>query len=293
VPVPATAQLPGRLPRPVRAIALLHPFPSAVNAILVFALFLLAGGAISGAFALAAGMLGLQVAIGVVNDLADQRADAATKPGKPLPSRLVSRRTAIVVAIVCMAVGLAAYAVHGALPFVLGLAMLGCGLAYDLGLKARGLGWLCYAVAFPLLPLSTWLAASGSLPPRPELLLPVAALAGPTLQLANGLVDLERDQRAGVRSLALWLGRRDSIVALAALTVGVYGIGWVSLLGGQGVAASLGVVLLASLSAGTGVYLSANERPDRRERGWQLQVVGIALLGGGWLLATVQAASST
>jgi 4-hydroxybenzoate polyprenyltransferase len=274
-----------RLPRRVRAIALVHPFPSAVNAVLVFALYLVAGGSLTGAAALGVGMLGLQFAIGAVNDLADARDDARAKPAKPIPSGLVSRRTATGVALVGMLVGLGACAVHGPLAFILALAMLGCGLAYDLGLKGLGLGWLCYAVAFPLLPLSTWLAASGTLPPRTELLLPVAALAGPTLQLANGLVDLERDRLAGVRSLSLWLGRRDSILALWALSLAVYGIAWLSLIGSQPPTAALIAVALATVCAGVGVALSAAERPDLRERGWQLQVVGIALLGGGWLLA--------
>jgi 4-hydroxybenzoate polyprenyltransferase len=275
----------GRLPGPIRAIALVHPFPSAVNAILVFTLYLLAGGPPAGAAVLGIGMLGLQFAIGAINDVADERADVAAKPAKPIPSGLVSRRSAIGVALAGMVVGLAAYATHGPLLFAFGLAMLGCGLAYDLGLKGMGLGWLCYAVALPLLPLSTWLASSGGLPPRAELLLPVAALAGPTLQLANGLNDLERDRTAGLRSLSLWLGRRDSVVALATLTAVIYGIAWVSLAGSAVPASSLVVVGLATLCAAAGVGLSADARPDRRERGWQLQVVGMALLGGGWLVA--------
>jgi len=285
MPSRSPSSLAARLPRPVRAVALVHPFPSAVNAILVFVLYLLAGGTLPEAAVLAAGMLGLQFAIGAVNDLADQRADAAAKPAKPIPSGLVSRRTASGVALAAALAGMLAYSVHGPLLFALALAMLGCGLAYDLGLKGLGLGWLCYAVAFPLLPLSTWLAATGALPPRSELLLPVAALAGPTLQLANGLVDLERDKVAGVRSLSLWLGRRDSILALAGLSAAVYGIAWVSLLGSHPPGASLVAVGLATVCAGAGIVLSAAVRPERRERGWQLQVVAIALLGGGWLLA--------
>lgn len=281
----SSSPIPGRLPGRVRALAVVHPFPSIVNAILVFALYLLAGGAVPGALALGAGMLGLQFAIGAVNDLADEGADAVAKPAKPIPSGLVTRRTAIGVAGAGTLVGVAAYAVHGPLPLVLAVGMLACGLAYDLGLKRLGLGWLCYAIAFPLLPLSTWLAASGTLPPRAELLLPVAALAGPTLQVANGLVDLERDGIAGVRSLSRWLGRRGSILVLAVLSAAVYGVAWASLLGSDPRAASLGVVGLATIAAALGIRLSAADAPSTRERGWELQIVGIALLGGGWLLA--------
>jgi 4-hydroxybenzoate polyprenyltransferase len=285
MPAGSSSPIPERLPGRVRALAVVHPFPSIVNAILVFALYLLAGGAVPAAAALGAGMLGLQFAIGAVNDLADEGADAVAKPAKPIPSGLVTRRTAIGVAGAGTLVGLAAYAVHGPLPLVLAVGMLACGLAYDLGLKRLGLGWLCYAVAFPLLPLSTWLAVSGALPPRAELLLPVAALAGPTLQVANGLVDLERDRIAGVRSLSRWLGRRGSILVLAVLSAAVYGVAWASLLGSDPRAVPLGVVGLATIAAALGIRLSAADAPGTRERGWELQIVGIALLGGGWLLA--------
>ena len=44
------------------------------------------------------------------------------------------------------------------------------------------------------------------LPPRLELLLPIAAVAGPALQLSNGLVDIERDRAGGIATLATRLG---------------------------------------------------------------------------------------
>ena len=113
----------------------------------------------------------------------------------------------------------------------------------------------------------------------------MAVLAGPMLQLANGLVDVERDRLAGMRSLALWLGRRDSILALTGLSAAVYGVAWVSLLDRHPAAGSLLAIGLATVAAGVGIALSAAHLSRARERGWQLQVVGLALLGGGWLLA--------
>ena len=54
-----------------------------------------AGGSIgTGGCCSALGMLGLQFCIGAVNDLLDERVDALAKPWKPIPSGLVSRRTA-------------------------------------------------------------------------------------------------------------------------------------------------------------------------------------------------------
>ncbi len=279
----APVGLAGRL----RVLAVLHPFPSALNAILVAGLFRLAGGDPVRGIQLGLGMLGIQFAIGALNDVADAEADAVTKRSKPIAAGLLSRSTALRVGVVCAAFGLAVYATFGGLALVLGAGMLGIGLAYDFGLKRRGLGWLCWAAAFPLLPLSTWLAATGALPPRPEILLPVAALAGPALQLANGLVDLERDRDNGIPAPVVRLGRQNSIRLLACLVGLVYGLAWLSLAGRPAVAAAYAAAALGSAFAVIGVLLSSTEAPARRERGWQAQAVGIVLLAAGWVAAVV------
>lgn len=271
----------------LRALAVLHPFPSALNAILVAGLFRLAGGDIGRGCLLGCGMLGIQFAIGALNDVADAEDDAVTKRTKPIAARLLSRSSALRIGIGCAALGLAVYAAYGTLPLLLAAGMLGIGLAYDFGLKRHGLGWLCWAAAFPLLPLSTWLAASGGLPPRPEILLPVAALAGPALQLANGLVDLERDRATGIPAPVVRLGRRNSIVLLGCLLVAVYGLAWLSLLGRPAMTTAYAAAGLGSGFAILGVALSAMEAPARRERGWQAQALGIVLLAAGWVAAVV------
>lgn len=266
-------------------LAVLHPFPSALNAILVAGLFRLAGGDPAHGVFLGLGMLGIQFAIGALNDVADAEADAATKRSKPIAAGLLSRSTALRTGVGCGALGLAVYATFGALLLFLGVCMLGIGLAYDFGLKRAGLGWLCWATAFPLLPLSTWLAGTGGLPPRPEILLPIAALAGPALQLANGLVDLERDRASGIPAPVVRLGRRKSIVLLSCLLGVVYGLAWLSLVGRPAVATAYAAAALGSGLAIVGVVLSSAEAPARRERGWQAQAVGIVLLAAGWMAA--------
>ena len=67
-------------------LALVHPFPSALNATLVFALVLVAGGAMAAALVLGLAMLGLQFSIGAANDWFDVELDALTKPAKPIPA---------------------------------------------------------------------------------------------------------------------------------------------------------------------------------------------------------------
>jgi 4-hydroxybenzoate polyprenyltransferase len=267
----------------LQALRVLHPFPSAVNALLVGLLFLLAGGDGSGATRLAVGMLGLQFCIGATNDLADADADAGRKPGKPIPQGLISRRWTAVVSVLCGAVGLLLYASFGVTAVLFGVAMLGVGLAYDLRLKRAGLGWACYAVAFPLLPLSTWWIAAGALPPRAGLLLTVAAIAGPALSLSNSMVDLERDAAVGVPTLAVRLGRGRALAVLAVLLAVTYGSALLSLAAEAGPAAAPGLVLAATTLAVLGLALSAEPTPARRERGWQAQVIGLALLTLGWV----------
>jgi 4-hydroxybenzoate polyprenyltransferase len=269
----------------LRALRVLHPFPSAANAVLVGALFVLAGGGLPDGMLLAGGMLGLQFCIGATNDLVDADLDAGRKPGKPIPAGWISRRAAAAVAAACGSLGLLVYAHFGGEALAFGAAMLGIGLAYDLWLKRAGLGWACFAVAFPLLPLSTWYIAAGTLPPHPGLLLPLAAVAGPALSIANGLVDLERDTSAGVPGIAVRLGRRRALTLLALLLATIYSLAVITLVVEPAPLLAQVVVGAAAILAAFGWRLSSQDVPDRRERGWQAQVVALALATIGWVAA--------
>jgi len=272
------------------ALRLVHPFPSALNALLVLGLALLAGAAPEVALTLALAMLLLQFSIGAANDYFDVEADARTKPAKPIPRGLVSRRTALGVAVGSGGLALALAGAAGLTVLLLAAVMLAAGWAYDAALKPTAWGWACFAVAFPLLPVYAWWGAAGELPPRAELLLPLAALAGPALQLANGLVDLERDRLAGLSTLPVRLGRAGSLLAMGLLLGVIHGLAWLTLVGGEG--GGLPSVLLvgpAGLLAGLGLALSSSLAPPRREMGWQAQALAIAGLAVGWLAAVLRA----
>ncbi len=275
------------------SIRVVHPFPSLLNAALVAALATLAlarsenaAAVIMVPGALALGMLGLQFCIGAANDVLDAPRDAISKPSKPIPRGLVSRRVAIAVAVVAGAGGLAVAASFGALVLLMAVVMLGAGLVYDAWLKPTPFAWLCFAVAFPILPVYAWYGATGALPPHWQVLLPVAALAGPGLQLANGLVDLEGDRVAGLATLSVRLGRSRAITLMAGLMVVIHVLAW-STLGSVSAApvAPLAVVAPASALALLGVILSSRAAMPAREAGWQAQCLAIAMLGVGWLLA--------
>jgi geranylgeranylglycerol-phosphate geranylgeranyltransferase len=232
-------------------------------------------------------MLGIQFCIGAVNDLYDEALDAQSKPFKPIPAGLVSRRTAWVVAAVSGGGGLLLAALVNPpdlLPVALLAVMLGSGLVYDVILKPTAFGWLCFSVAFPLLPIYAWYGAVGELPPRWELLLPVAALAGLALSLSNGLIDLETDSAAGARTLAVSLGRRRSLIVVAVALALIHGLAWVTL-----PATVPDVVPILSGVAGAlalgGVVASAQAERVVREIGWTGQTLSIAVLALAWLMA--------
>jgi 4-hydroxybenzoate polyprenyltransferase len=267
----------------VDALRLVHPFPSLINSALVFGLAELAGGSLDRALLLALAMLGMQFCIGTVNDLRDAPVDRLAKPWKPIAAGNVSRRAALIVALAGGGGGFVLAALSGPLPALAWVAGLGCGLAYDFWLKPTAWAWLCFAVAFAILPLYAWYGAAGVLPPRIEFLEPLAFLAGPLIALSNGLSDLERDQAAGLRTLATRLGRRTTLVVIAALVLLIHGLAWL-LLAGVSVAA-LAPVAAASGLATLGLILSGQPQPARREVGWMVQACALALLGLAWLAA--------
>lgn len=273
-------------------LRLVHPFPSALNAFLVLGIALIAGARLERAGLLALAMLGLQFCIGAVNDLFDEALDAQGKPSKPIPAGRVSRRTAWQVAIVAGGGGIALAALVNppdVLPLAMAVAMLSAGLLYDAILKPTAFGWLCFAIAFPILPVYAWYGATGVFPPRWEILVSVAVLAGPALQLANGLIDLETDRAAGLRTLAVALGRRRSVALMAIAIVAIHLLALVTLPtadDGQGMVA---VVALLSGTAGAiaagGIAASAQQARVMREIGWTAQAAAIAVLAMAWLLS--------
>ena len=270
--------------RALLALAVVHPVPSAINAVLVAILALIAGGERPVAGVLGIAMLGFQFSIGALNDVADVEADRPWKPRKPIPAGLIPIEFAITIVVVGAVVGLGISATFGIAVLILGAAGYASGVAYDAFMRRVGLGWLCFAAAFPLLLAWTWLAAAGTLPPGWPFLLPLAALAGPTLHLANSFVDMDSDARADRPSLATQLGPRSTRVTLAILMATILVLAWATL---ASVGAASGLALAAAIIATTatalGVALSGQESPRSREAGWLLQAVGLATMAAAWL----------
>jgi 4-hydroxybenzoate polyprenyltransferase len=235
--------------------------------------------------ALAMSMLLLQFGIGAANDWADAPADAVARPDKPIPAGRVSRPLAARVAAAAAGSGLVLAALAG--PAALGVAVAGLltGLAYDLRLKGTPWSWVPYAVGIPLLLLFGWVGATGEVPPALGVLLPVAMAAGAALAIANAMADLERDEAAGVQTVATAAGivvaRRVGAVLQAA--VGLAALGSAALLGGS--PAGIAVAAVGTGIVALGVGLGWGSGRIARQRAWEVQAVGLAVVAAGWVAA--------
>ncbi len=267
----------------LRALRVVHPFPSLLNAALVLTLAVVAGATAATAVLLTVGMIGIQFCIGAVNDLNDVELDRRSKPWKPIPAGLLSVRTATAIAAAAATVAVIAPLTQGPIVASMALVMLGCGLLYDLKLKPTAWAWACFSVAFAILPIYAWYGVTATLPPLAQFVIPLAALAGPALQISNSVVDLEQDAAAGVATLATRLGRGPSLAVVAVLLIIIYGLAWTTL---TVVTGELNpAVLAATLIAVVGLGLQSRIGVGYREVGWSLQACGIALLALGWLSA--------
>jgi 4-hydroxybenzoate polyprenyltransferase len=257
----------------------------------VVAVALVAGASPETAALLGLAMTALQAAIGALNDLVDAPHDAGSKPGKPVPAGLVSRELARTVIAVAGGVGLALTAVASpAEPaagrvVMIGLALsgLGIGASYDLRAKGTAWSWLPFAVGLPLLPVFAWFGATGSLPTWFAVLVPMAGLAGAGLAVANARADLERDREAGVGSVAVRLGPGGSWLVGAGLLGGAaaMAVGWLIATGTT--PPMLALVASGLAVIGSGIWLGRAGDPARRERAWQLEAIGTAVVAVGWL----------
>ena len=228
----------------------------------------------------------LQASIGILNDVVDAPRDAG-KPSKPIPAGLVTPDAARVAVVVAAAIGLVLAAPSGPAVVALGAVILAIGYAYDLRAKGTPWSWTPFALGIPLLPVFAWLGAAGSLPAFMGRLVVAAVLAGAVLAISNARADVERDRAAGVASVVTALGSERSWWLALALIVAILAVAVGPMLdamaaGSAQPAALIGILAGAVLLlAGAGVGYRA--APGRRERAWEVQAVGIAVLAVGWL----------
>ena len=212
-------------------------------------------------WSIAAIMLLVQFSISALNEWADADLDRQAGRQRPIALGLVSPGTALTVTVLC-AVGaflLSTLANFGTVALLLVGIGLACGWAYDLRFKASPLSFLPFAIAFPLMPF--WI---GLLAGRPASSLGVLFLGGSPLaaaiHLADAIPDRDRDRAAGLRTLAVRLGRPGAeMVAAGALLANVDHRAFARRHGGRDCRAR-------SESSGQAVRVSRQVDRDRRRR---------------------------
>ncbi len=207
----STLRRPARL---LRAVRIVHPFPTLLNVAATAMLAFVAVGGMPDAALLARMLLTMlfaQCAIGVANDICDESLDAAAKPWKPLPAGLVSRRAATVLASAFIAAAAALASTLGLAGFLLAMLGMACGLVYDVWLKRSIFSAVPFMIAIPTLPLWVW-ATLGEWQQELLWVIPLGALIGLSLHLANTLPDIDGDRAFGVEGLAHRLGTRGSML---------------------------------------------------------------------------------
>ncbi len=202
--------------RAALALRIIHPFPTLLNVAATAGLAFVAADGSPEASKLVRMMLVMffaQSAIGVTNDLFDRDLDARAKPWKPLVSGALRPSTAIGLSLGLIGAAAVVAVTLGAASFALAMLGMACGLAYDVWFKRSLFSAIPFMIAIPTLPIWVWVTL-GQWQDALWWLLPLGALIGLALHLANTLPDLDDDARHGVRGMAHRMG------AVASATVG-------------------------------------------------------------------------
>lgn len=229
----------------LRALRIVHPFPSILVAGLTTVLALSAGGQDSpGTTAvLGVGMLLYQFSIGITNDLRDVDDDRHEKPWKPLVSDAVSQRLAFVTLIAFASSGIALTALLGWQAWLIGLAQLAAGLTYDIWLKRTAFSWLPYAIAFPLVP--AWVhVALGAWEPYLWWAFPLGIALGFAVHLANQAPDAAADRSGLPGMLGEVRSRWIAIIIFVCVAVATTTVarGTLAIVGASGAALAVAVL---------------------------------------------------
>jgi 4-hydroxybenzoate polyprenyltransferase len=272
----------------ITAFRIIHPFPTLLNVAATAGLAAVAVGGMPDGARLARMllmMLFVQSTIGIVNDLFDRDLDARTKPWKPLSSGVISPGMGVALAGACAAASVVLAATLGAGGFALGLLGLACGLSYDAGLKRTSLSAAPLMIAIPTLPLWVWVSLD-----RWDAVLwwivPLGALIGLSLHLANTLPDVESDAAHGVRGFAHRIGQHAAKL-----------LAWASF--GAALALAVAImpvvdydlrILTPTLAAGVvtlaaSVALGIDGQSTRLQLAFGVMGVGAATAAVGWLAA--------
>ena len=236
---------------------------------------------------LLAGQAAMQFSIGILNDYCDRELDAAGGKDKPIALGLVRPREAqgaglfMIVLMFAILLPVSRFALLAALGYLV------LGQIYNLGLKSTPLSGILFALAMPLIPLYAF-AGVGRTPSMVIWFLPIGAILGVAINLANALPDLEEDAASNANTLAVVLGVKGSfracplLVALAAVLIGALTLA-------QVVPAQRWMVLpilcLTAVGLTVMVVVFGPKKPRRTRKVYFYLVALLSLaLAGGWFV---------
>lgn len=232
----------------------------------------------------------MQLAIAVLNDYCDRKLDAVSKRDKPIPCGLVTPRQALVFGIVLSISMLVLLFFINPLALFISLLYFAFGISYNLGLKSTPLSGIVFALAIPLIPVYAF-AGMGRILPVIFWLVPVAALLGVALNLANSLPDFEDDAAQQACTLAVFLGLQRSfrlcfllILGSTLLVVLLTSMRYVPVNAWLIVpTVCIMCVLLGAMLA----FFGPQKAVTTRKGYFYLVVLACFVLAGGWLLGAI------
>ena len=237
---------------------------------------------------LLAGQAAMQLSIGILNDYCDRRLDALGGKNKPIVLGLIRPHEALLAGLLMIAIMFVILLPLNLVALLAALGYLALGQIYNLGLKSTPLSGILFALAMPILPLYAF-AGVGRIPSMVIWFLPIGAILGVALNLANSLPDIEEDAAGNAHTLAVTLGAKGSflacplLIALAALLIGALTIF-------QLVPAQLWLMLPILVLTGLGLVIMlvffGPQKPRRtRKVYFYLTALLSLLLAGGWFTA--------
>ncbi len=232
----------------------------------------------------------MQLSIAVLNDYCDRRLDTLGKKHKPIPLGLVYPREALLFGLLMIVVMVLLLLPLNPLALLVSCLYLALGQGYNLGFKSTPLSGVVFALAIPLIPLYAFLGV-GHVLPVILWLVPVAALLGIALNLANALADIEEDAAHGARTLAVVLGVQGVYIAcplliiFSMLLIGTLTFARVVPAQTQLVLATLLVTGVAALSLL--LFFRPNSVVKTGKRYFYIVVSTCIILATGWLIGVL------
>ncbi len=228
----------------------------------------------------------MQLSIAILNDYCDRRLDTLGKKNKPIPLGLVLPREALLAGLLLIVLMVVLLLPLPPLALLVSCIYLVLGQGYNLGLKSTPLSGIVFALAIPLIPLYAFLGV-GHLLPVILWLVPVAALLGIGVNLANSLSDIEEDAANGARTLAVVLGVRGVYITCPLLIIfSIILIGTLTFTGvvpAQTLLVFTTLIVTGLIALGLFVFFRPNGLIKAGKRYFYVVVLTCLILAIGWL----------